>query len=115
MTIEVNLFWILFLLVVAVFLFLLHNGIGINLFIKKDEKIIDKEKAIIEKFLDKFPLVQPDFITKSAKEQNIENNQEIHEINKKIENINSRINAQNININKVAIKIDQLNKTLEKI
>lgn len=94
MTIEVNLFWILFLLVVAVFLFLLHNGIGINLFIKKDEKIIDKEKAIIEKFLDKFPLVHPDFMTKSAKEQNIENNQEIHELNKKVELMGEAIRGQ---------------------
>ena len=66
MTIEVNLFWMLFLLVVAVFLFLLHNGFGLNLFIKKDEKIIDKDKALMEKFLDKFPLVSPDFINKSS-------------------------------------------------
>lgn len=87
MTIDVNLFWIFFLLVVAIFLFLLHNGYGLNLFIKKDEKIIDKDKAVMEKFLDKFPLVSPNFINKSAKEQNVENNQEIHELNKKIEKI----------------------------
>lgn len=110
MTIEVNLFWMLFLLVVAVFLFLLHNGFGLNLFIKKDEKIIDKDKALMEKFLDKFPLVSPEFINKSAKEQNVENNQEIHELNKKIEEVESRINAQNININKVVIMLEELSK-----
>lgn len=110
MTIEVNLFWMLFLLVVAVFLFLLHNGFGLNLFIKKDEKIIDKDKALMEKFLDKFPLVSPNFINKSAKEQNVENNQEIHELNKKIEDVESRINAQNININKVVIMLEELSK-----
>ena len=110
MTIEVNLFWMLFLLVVAVFLFLLHNGFGLNLFIKKDEKIIEKDKVLMEKFLDKFPLVSPDFINKSAKEQNVENNQEIHELNKKIEEVESRINAQNININKVVIMLEELSK-----
>ena len=64
----------------------------------------------MEKFLDKFPLVSPNFINKSAKEQNVENNQEIHELNKKIEDVESRINAQNININKVVIMLEELSK-----
>lgn len=60
---------------------------GIKLF-------IDKDKDITTKFLDKFPLVHPDFITKSAKEQNIENNQEIHELNKKVELMGEAIRVQ---------------------
>ena len=38
-----------------------------------------------EKLLEKFPLVNECFINKTTKLQNIENNQEIHEINKKID------------------------------
>lgn len=90
-------------IVLAIIAFLLHSFGGAKLF-------IDKDKEIANKFLDKFPLVSPDFINKSAKEQNVENNQEIHELNKKIEDINSRINAQNININKVVIMLEELSK-----
>lgn len=113
--IEINLFWIVTLGVVLAGLFLLKELIYKGLQNKSLHITTNKDIEITKIFTDKFPLVHPDFMTKSAKEQNIENNQEIHELNKKIENINSRINAQNININKVAIKIDQLNKTLEKI
>lgn len=38
---------------------------------------------VVKHFTDKFPLVSPDFMNKSAKEQNVENNQEIHELNKR--------------------------------
>ena len=66
------------LLILCISVFLIHSGFNINLFVKKDEKIA-------EKFLDKFPLVTPEFLQKNTKEQNIENNQEIHEINKRLE------------------------------
>lgn len=71
-------------IILAIVAFLLHNFGGMKLF-------IDKDKEITNKFLDKFPLVSPEFMNKSVKEQNIENNQEIHEINKRLDNIEDAI------------------------
>ena len=84
MLIELNLFWIVVLFVIAIFLFLIHSGFNVNLFVKKDENIANK-------FLDKFPLVLPDFMNKTAREQNIENNQEIHELNIELEELKKQI------------------------
>ena len=78
MTINLNLFWILLIVLVGIIVFLIHSGFNINLFVKKDIHIVDK-------FLEKFPLVKPEFMIKNTVEQNIENNQEIHEINKRLE------------------------------
>lgn len=89
MIVEVNLFWILFLLLVTSFLSLLHNFGGIKLF-------IDKDRYIADKFFDKFPLVSADFINKSSKEQNIENNQEIHEINKRLDKMQYYLDKLNV-------------------
>lgn len=89
MVIEINLFWILLFFIIAIFLFLIHNFGGLKLF-------IDKDKDIANKFLDKFPLVSPEFMNKSSKEQNIENNQEIHEINKRLDNIQYYLDKLNI-------------------
>lgn len=89
MIVEINLFWILFLLIVAVFLFLLHNFGGLKLF-------VDKDRHIADKFLDKFPLVSPAFMSKSSKEQNIENNQEIHEINKRLDKMQFYLDRLNV-------------------
>lgn len=83
-------------IILAIVAFLLHNFGGVKLF-------IDKDKEITNKFLDKFPLVSPDFINKSAKEQNVENNQEIHELNKKVE-------LQNENIDKLIKIVEELSK-----
>ena len=38
----------------------------------------------LKRLAEKYPLVTLDFMLKSELEQNIENNQEIHEINKKL-------------------------------
>ena len=43
------------------------------------------------KFAKKYPLVSLSFMLKNTREQNIENNQEIHEINKKILSIENSI------------------------
>ena len=70
--------------VLGVTAFLIHSGFNINLFVKKDEHIADK-------FFEKFPLVSPDFMNKNTVEQNIENNQEIHEINIRLYDIEKSI------------------------
>lgn len=108
--IEINLFWILALIVLVVIVFVILLGFKNLLDNKKDIHFKDKDISITSDLIAKFPLVSPDFINKSAKEQNVENNQEIHELYKKIEDINSRINAQNININKVVIMLEELSK-----
>lgn len=84
MEININLLWLVLFCFMAIVVFLVHSGFNVNLFVKKDEHIADK-------FFDKFPLVSPDFYNKSAKEQNAENNQEIHEQNIMIKNILERI------------------------
>lgn len=89
MIVEINLFWILFFIILSIFLFLLHNFGGLKLF-------IDKDKHIADKFLDKFPLVSAEFMNKSSKEQNIENNQEIHEINKRLDKIQYYLDKLNV-------------------
>jgi hypothetical protein len=71
---TLNFAWIGLLIFLGVTAFLIHSGFNINLFVKKDEHIADK-------FFEKFPLVSPEFMNKNTVEQNIENNQEIHEIN----------------------------------
>jgi len=48
-------------------------------------------KHTVDKFLEKYPNVSELFINKTAKEQNIENNQEIHEINKRLAEIEKRL------------------------
>lgn len=90
MTITISAFWIsiftivgIIAIVIAIALFLLHSYGGIKLFVKKDESIANK-------FLDKFPLVSPEFYKKPLKEQNAENNQEIHILNTKIEDFEQR-------------------------
>ena len=73
------------IILIGIGLFLLHSGYGTRLFVKKDEKIA-------EKFLDKFPLVNPDFYDKTAKMRDAENNQEIHELNKRLEVLETNYN-----------------------
>ena len=51
-----------------------------------------KDTNITTSLIDKYPLVTPEFMQKNAKEQNIENNQEIHEINKKLAELEEKIN-----------------------
>ena len=51
-----------------------------------------KDTNVTTNIIDKFPLVSWGFRQKSLKEQNIENNQEIHENNKKIDELEQRIN-----------------------
>lgn len=104
MNIDVNFTWILLFLIVCLVLFLIHNGFGTRLFVKKDEKIA-------EKFLDKFPLVSPEFMKKSAKLQNAENNQEIHELNQRLDRLEHYINTIN---DKVEKQLDMILKELEK-
>lgn len=89
MTITINLFWILVfsLIIGAICLisFLFHNGFSLNLFANHDQKVINA-------FLEKYPDVTEIFCKLPLREQNIENNQEIHEINKRLDAIEKRLN-----------------------
>lgn len=64
---------------------------------KKDMHAKDCDADIVQDLIAKFPLVAPEFINKNLKEQNIENNQEIHELNQRLAKIEfqlSRLNLQ---------------------
>ena len=51
---------------------------------KKDMHAKDCDTDAMQDLIFKFPLVNKEFMNLTVKEQNIENNQEIHEINKKL-------------------------------
>ena len=52
---------------------------------KKDMHAKDCDTDVMQDLIQKYPLVEKEFMLKTEIEQNIENNQEIHEINKKID------------------------------
>lgn len=52
---------------------------------KKDIHAKDCDTDIVQDLIQKFPLVKQEFINKNTIEQNVENNQEIHELNKRLE------------------------------
>ena len=84
MTITINLFWIVVVCAICLIAFLLHNFGSLGLFTNHDQKVIDK-------FLDKYPDVTEIFCKLPLREQNIENNQEIHELNKRLDAIEKRL------------------------
>ena len=92
MTITINLFWLAIIFLISVIVFLIHSGFNINLFVKKDIHAKDCDSDIMQDLIAKFPLVSPDFMQKTIKEQSIENNQEIHQINKALITLQKDIN-----------------------
>lgn len=50
-----------------------------------------KNKEIMQEILNKYPLVSAEFMKKSEKMMNIENNQEIHELYKKVAVIEKKL------------------------
>ena len=81
---TINFAWIGPIILIVILLFLVHNLRGLKLFSNHDN-------SMFEKFLDKYPDVAPAFMTKGIKEQNIENNQEIHEILVRLAKIEKRL------------------------
>ena len=59
---------------------------------KKDIHAKDCDSDIVQDLISKFPLVSPEFMQKTIKEQSIENNQEIHQINKALISLQKVIN-----------------------
>ena len=58
---------------------------------KKDIHAKDCDTDIVQDLIQKFPLVSRDFMNKNTVEQNVENNQEIHEINIRLYDIEKSI------------------------
>lgn len=58
--------------------------------IEREEKSRELDSDIIQELIKKFPDVSEEFMRKSEKLQNIENNQEIHDINKKIRRLEEK-------------------------
>lgn len=104
MNIDINLTWIFIFLIICLVIFLLHNLGGLKLFSNHDNKLTGQ-------FLDKFPLVSPEFMKKSAKLQNAENNQEIHELNERLDHLEKYVKTVN---DKVEKQLDMILRELEK-
>ena len=85
--------------------FLFHDFKGLNLFSKHDN-------SMIEKFLSKYPDVSPEFIKKDAKAQNVENNQEIHEVNKRLDEQDDKISKIEENQIKILDMLERLQNKL---
>jgi len=81
---TLNFAWIGLFIFLCIAVFLFHSGFNINAFIKKDIHAKDCDTDITQDLIQKFPLVQKEYMLLPEREQNIENNQEIHEINKKL-------------------------------
>lgn len=94
--VTINLFWILTTFLLIVITFVILAGYKKFLDNNKDIYFKDKDTSITTNLIDKFPLVSSDFMSKSAKEQNIENNQEIHEINKRLDKIQYYLDRLNV-------------------
>lgn len=92
--VTINLFWILTTILLIIITFVALAGYKKFLDNNKDIHFKNQDTSITSSLIDKFPLVSPDFINKSAKEQNVENNQEIHEINKRLALMEEAIRAQ---------------------
>ena len=58
---------------------------------KKDIHAKDCDTDVMQDLIQKYPNVQKEFMLLPEREQNIENNQEIHEINQKIEPLEERL------------------------
>ena len=82
---TLNFAWIGLFIFLCIAVFLFHSGFNINAFIKKDIHAKDCDTDVMQDLIQKYPDVKQEFIILPEKEQNIENNQEIHEINKKLE------------------------------
>lgn len=82
-------------------IFLIYSRKNIKQFVKKDEegKRIDAE--IMLALMKQYPDVEREFMIKPEREQNIENNQEIHKLNKKLAVLDSIINPQTSSTSRV--------------
>lgn len=93
-----------YIILAGIALFLLHNLGGLKIFSKHDNNMV-------KQFLEKYPLVSTEFMNKSAKARDIENNQEIHELNKRIEHLEQYVYELNDKINQ---KLENILKELHR-
>lgn len=70
---------------------LISRGYKDKLDNKKDMEAKKLDAETINALINRYPDVKEAFIIKPEKEQNIENNQEIHDINKKIEALEEKL------------------------
>lgn len=75
---------------IAKFIICLFAVVGLFSFLNNLSHIVGNA-YMVKSFLKKFPDVLPEFMRKPLREQNIENNQEIHEINKRLAEIEKRL------------------------
>ena len=103
--IEINLFWILTLIISVVIVFVVLIGFKNLLDNKKDIHFKDKDILITSDLIAKYPNVSPDFRNKTLMEQSIENNQELHEKDIEIDIIKKRLDLieETIRINTKSI------------
>ena len=99
MNLDFNLFW--FFVIVGVIL--------ISYFVKECF-FKTKDSDITNNIIDKYPLVNPLFFDKSIREQNAENNQEIHEINKRFDRQELEITELKETLNRAIEIIQELQK-----
>lgn len=102
MTITLNLFY----LSIAVVIILITYFIKECFFKTKDSDITNN-------ILKKYPDVTSIFVSKSIREQNIENNQEIHDINKRFDKLERENKILKETLNKNIEIVEKLHKIIE--
>lgn len=74
-----------------------------------------KDSDITNNILEKYPDVTQVFASKSLKEQNIENNQEIHDINKRFDKLERENELLKSTLNKNIETIDRMQTVIEEL
>ena len=104
MAVTINMFWV----VVIIAIILIAYFIKECFFKTKDTNITNN-------ILEKYPDVSSLFINKSLKEQNIENNQEIHDINKRFDELERENKILKETLNKNIKIVEKLHKIIEEL
>lgn len=99
MAVTINMFWVVVIIAIILIAYFIKEC-----FFKT------KDSDITNNIIEKYPSVSPLFLNKSIREQNIENNQEIHEINKRFDKTETQINELKETINSLTKVIEELQK-----
>ena len=99
MVVTINMFWVVVIIAIILIAYFIKEC-----FFKT------KDSDITNNIIEKYPSVSPLFLNKTIREQNIENNQEIHEINKRFDKTETQINELKETTNSLTKVIEELQK-----
>lgn len=99
MEITVNLTYVFYILALIVLFFVISRAFKDKLGNNKDIHFKNKDTEITQDIIEKFPDVSTEFMKKSEKMMNIENNQEIFELRKDYNDLINRVSVLEAKLN----------------